>query len=120
LSPYGVTGNELEMKGMQEVRFRLKDREFHHHFCVCSLPTEADGILGMDFLSKGNADLNLEKLELRMLKCPKLKHDFVNQRRLVTGTDDRGALTVSVTQIGQHRREGRTSEIRTGEGTRKQ
>ena len=121
VSPYGVTGNELEIKGMQEVKFRLKDREFHYQFCVCSLPTDADGILGMGFLSKRNAELNLEKLELRILKCPKFKHDSVNQRRrLVRGKDDRRALTVFVTQNGQRRRERRIAETRRGEGTRKQ
>ena len=101
LSPYGVTGNELEVEGMQEVKFRLNNCEFHHQFCVCSLPTEADGILGMDFLSKRDAELNLEKLELRMLKCFKFKHEAANQRRrVVRGKDESRALTVFVTQKG--------------------
>jgi len=61
LAPFGVMGNELEIKGIQEVEFQLEDRKFRHGFCVCSLPTDADGIIGMDFLSERNADLNLEK-----------------------------------------------------------
>ena len=74
LSPFGVTGNQLEVQGTQEVKFQLNDREFCHQFCVCLLQTEADGILGMDFLSERNANLNLDKLQLRLQKGASVKH----------------------------------------------
>ena len=61
LSPFGVAGKELEIHGIQEVTFHLNGRKFSHQFCVCSLPTDADGIIGMDILAEKNADLNLEK-----------------------------------------------------------
>ena len=59
LSPFGVTGNELQIMGVQEVEFYLNGKKFRHQFCVCALPTKADGIVGMDFLSERNVDLNL-------------------------------------------------------------
>jgi hypothetical protein len=59
LSTFGVKGKELEIKGVQEVLFHLGGKKFSHQFCVCSLPTEADGILGVDFLAGKNVDLNL-------------------------------------------------------------
>jgi hypothetical protein len=55
-SPFGVTGKELEIKGVQDVLFHLGGKKFSHQFCVCSLPTEADGILGVDFLAGKKAD----------------------------------------------------------------
>jgi hypothetical protein len=61
VSPFGVTGKELEIQGIQEVTFHLNGRKFSYQFCVCSLPTEADGIIGMDYLAEKNADLNLKK-----------------------------------------------------------
>jgi hypothetical protein len=60
LCPFGVTGKELEIKGIQDVLFHLGGKRFSHQLCVCSLPTEADGILGVDFLAGKKADLNLE------------------------------------------------------------
>jgi hypothetical protein len=49
LSLFGVTGKELEIKGIQDVLFYLGGQKFSHQFCVCSLPTKADGILGRIF-----------------------------------------------------------------------
>jgi len=43
---------------------------------VCSLPTDADGIIGMDFLAEKNAALNLEKSQLRLLTTAKFKRGF--------------------------------------------
>ena len=50
MRPYGVTGETIDVKGRQAVSFVLGGREFNHQFLVCSLPTDADGLLGMDFL----------------------------------------------------------------------
>lgn len=49
LSPFGVTGDELEIKGQQEVVFSVQNVNYQHRFLVCSLSTKAAGILGMDF-----------------------------------------------------------------------
>jgi hypothetical protein len=93
--------------GIQEVEFYLNDRRFCHHFCVCLLPTHADGIVGMDFLSERNADLNMGNLELRLLKGSNFLHGPVGQRiwqpRSETGSPD---LTVFITQNSRHIREG--------------
>jgi hypothetical protein len=51
LSPFGVTGKGLEIKGVQDVLFHLGGKKFSHQFCVCSIPMQADGILGVDFLA---------------------------------------------------------------------
>ena len=51
MRPYGITGETLDVNGRQAVSFILGGREFNHQFLVCSLPTDADGLLGMDFLT---------------------------------------------------------------------
>ena len=99
ISPFGVTGNQLEIQGTQEVKFQLNRREFCHQFCVCLLPTEADGILGMDFFADKNAELDLGKLQLRLKKGASMKHGYENQRmRQARSEADCVALTVFTTQ----------------------
>jgi hypothetical protein len=49
MRPYGVTGETLVVKGRQIVSFVLGGREFNHQFLVCTFPTEAEVLLGMDF-----------------------------------------------------------------------
>ena len=44
------------------------------------LPTEADGILGLDFFADKNAELDLGKLQLRLKKGASIKHGYENQR----------------------------------------
>ena len=46
IKPYGVTGEALDVKERQSLSFMLGGQEFHHSFLVCSLPTDAAGILG--------------------------------------------------------------------------
>ena len=79
LIPFGVTGKEREMRGTQDVKFWLNNREFSHQFCVCSLPTDADGIIAMDFLSERNASENLKSLELRLSKHTCFKQRFQSE-----------------------------------------
>ena len=50
--PHGVTGDLLDIKGLQSASFSLNGRDYTHAFLVCSLPTEAAGLLGTDFLKK--------------------------------------------------------------------
>jgi len=66
----------------------LGGREFNHQFLVCSLPTDADGLLGMHFLKVSGAivDLECNKMSLTDIgKMPRAKGTTLN-----TGT----ALTV--------------------------
>jgi len=56
--PYGVTGEVLDIKGRQAVSFQLNGREFKHTFLVCSLPTEAAGIRGTDFMTQAGVMIN--------------------------------------------------------------
>ena len=52
LRPFGVTGETLDIKGRELVSFTLGGREFDHRFLVCHLPTEAAGLIGIDFLER--------------------------------------------------------------------
>jgi hypothetical protein len=69
--PYGVTGETLDVKGRQAVSFVLGGREFNHQFLVCSLPIEAAGLLGLDFLKESGAIVNLECIKCRLLTLGK-------------------------------------------------
>ena len=60
VTPLGVTGDELQVKGDQRVTFTVNGEEFVHVSCVCTIATEADAILGMDFLRKAEACLILK------------------------------------------------------------
>ena len=116
LSPFGVTGNELEIKGVQEVEFYLNNRKFSHQFCVCSLPPDADGFVGMHFLSGKEADLNFRKLELRMSKALKPAHDFVSQGNWqARGRTDRPTLIVFATRTNSRDRDERFPSVRDNE-----
>jgi hypothetical protein len=65
---FGVTGDTLDITGEQDVQFCLENWNYWHTFCVCSLPTEADGILGMDFLSDTSASLDIGRQMLKLQK----------------------------------------------------
>jgi hypothetical protein len=56
---HGVTGEALDIKGIQSFSFSLKVREYTHAFLVCPLPTEAAGLLGTDFLENAGANIAL-------------------------------------------------------------
>jgi hypothetical protein len=81
LSSFCVTGKELEMQGTQEETFYFNGWKFRHQFCVCSLPTGADGIIGTNYLCERNAHLHLEKSQFRLLKGFNFKHGFVGYRK---------------------------------------
>jgi hypothetical protein len=51
IKPYGVKGEKLDIQGRQSVNFTVGN-EYRHMFLVCPLPTQADGLLGIDFLEK--------------------------------------------------------------------
>jgi len=52
VKPYGVTGETLEIRGQQTVSYVFNEHQFKHSFYVCSLPTKAAGLIGMDFMEK--------------------------------------------------------------------
>ena len=53
-----MTGEVLDIKGQQTVSFVVERREFSHTFFVCSLPTDAAGLLGTDFLNGAGARID--------------------------------------------------------------
>ena len=57
--PYGVNGKTLT-KDQQSVSYTLNGREYSHTFLICSLPTDAAGLLGTDFLEKTGAVIDLK------------------------------------------------------------
>jgi hypothetical protein len=60
MKPYGVTGETLDIKVQQSLSLVLNGREFNHTFQVCSFPTEAAGILSMDFVKGSGAIIDFE------------------------------------------------------------
>jgi hypothetical protein len=81
--PHGVTGEALDIKGIQSVSFSLRGRKYTHAFLVCPLTTEAAGLLGTDFLENAGAKIDLEcgTLSLahigrvpRVFSVPRAKH----------------------------------------------
>ena len=64
IKPYGVTGKVLDVRRQQSLSFMLGGQEFHYSFFVYSLPTEAAGILGTDFLTESGAVIDVECNEM--------------------------------------------------------
>ena len=93
--------------GVQEVEFYLNGKKFRHQFCVCTLPTKADGIVGMDFLSERKAVLNLADQEFRLEK----NSNSVQRKQQTGGGAEHPALTVFVTQNDRHSREERSQKF---------
>jgi hypothetical protein len=98
VSPIGVTGDELRIQGEKEV-FCINDRNFHHRFSVCSLPTEAHSILGTDYFTNANARLDLESLlELK----PYPRHDRgISEKQSRAVNRDQVAVTIFHAQESQ-------------------
>jgi hypothetical protein len=67
MEPYGVTGDNLDIKGQQTVAFRMNGRRFTHPFLVCSQPTIAAGLLGTDFLSRFGAKLDFDRGKMSII-----------------------------------------------------
>jgi hypothetical protein len=91
----GVMGDALNISGEQNMQFSLNKWNHRHTFCACSLPTEADDILGMDFLPEMVASLDIEKPELRLRKHPMANRSSLSRR--ISGVHvqaDHAALTV--------------------------
>ena len=53
VTPFGVTGDELRVKGEQRVIITINGETYTHEFCVCDLATDADAIVGRFFEENG-------------------------------------------------------------------
>ena len=94
MKPYGVTGKELDIKGRQSVTFEFGGHEFRHTFLVCSLPTDAAGLLGTDFMEGTGAVINFDggKMSLtEVAATPRARVEPSNSRAVLTVfTRDKG------------------------------
>jgi hypothetical protein len=66
LNPIRVMG-DTSLKDKQTTEFRLDNRVFRHRFGLCTLPTEADCLLGTDLLmgTESLMDLANQKLVVK-------------------------------------------------------
>jgi hypothetical protein len=69
LKPFGVTGEFLDVKGRQDVYLEIGGRQFHQTFLVCSLPTDAAGLIGTNFLLENGIVMDLQ---CNVKSCPLL------------------------------------------------
>jgi len=83
-----VTGETLDIKGRQYVSFVLNGREYNHTFLVCSLPTDAAGLLGMDFIKGSGATIDFQCCKMSFADVGRVPHMC---KELFTG---HAALTV--------------------------
>ena len=103
--PYGVTGDELQVKGEQLVKFKIKGEWYSHGFCVCALSMDADAITGTDCLRAMNAKLDSSEEKLWLDKGMRVNHDSLKRRhRESHGTAARAALTVFSATDGRVKR----------------
>ena len=111
VTPFGVTGDELRVKGDQRVTFTINGKELEHVFCVYTIATEADAILGMEFLRKAETCVDFENRKLRLMETVKIDHDLrAGKSCEVRATASRVALTVfSRTDCGGSKRDSRMS-----------
>ena len=95
VTPYGVTGEELRVKGEQRVIFTINGETYTHDFCVCSVATEDDAILGTDFLLKMDARLDFENGKFCLKRADQVGHDHPKRKHCESqGTAAPAALTV--------------------------
>jgi len=66
LEPFGLTGDSLDIVVEQQVSFQIGRITFSHSFLVCILPTSADGIIGLTFLTPRQTTLDLGSLSLKV------------------------------------------------------
>ena len=67
-----MTGEDLDIKGQQSVYFTLNRREYGHTFLICSLPTDAAGLLGTDFFLKTGAVIDLKCVQMSLTDVGKV------------------------------------------------
>jgi hypothetical protein len=64
----GVSWKIVRWQGKNELCFTLNVYVYEHSFGILPLPPKFDGILGVDFLEKMQASINLGKAEIRLKK----------------------------------------------------
>jgi predicted aspartyl protease len=64
--PYVVSGQSLDVEGCQHVSFALGGRQLTHKFLVCALPTQADGLIGIDILKRIGAGVDFSSGKLTL------------------------------------------------------
>jgi hypothetical protein len=68
---YGVTDEVFDIKGRQSVSFVLKRRKIRTHVSsVCSLPTDAAGLLGTVFMAKAGTVIDFECGSMALTATP--------------------------------------------------
>jgi hypothetical protein len=92
LKPFGVTGEALDFRGQQTISITIGGREFKHKFLVCSLPTEAAGLLGTDFMNDAGAKIDFEcgKMSLTDIGRAPLVHTQLSTERAALIVFDQG------------------------------
>jgi len=106
VTPFEVTGDELRVKGEQRVIIIINGETYNHEFCVCDLATEADVIVGRDFLKKMEATLDFEKGTLWLKRTGKVDHDPLRRGRCESRrTAARAAIRVFSREDGCGRQE---------------
>ena len=93
-----MKADELITKGQQLVKFKINGLVHSHKFCVSSLSTNADAILGTDFLAAVELKLDLEGRKLWLFQKSVVGRN-VRERRTDEMRDaaDGAVLTVFLT-----------------------
>jgi predicted aspartyl protease len=60
----GVTGNLLEIRGVQNIEFSIDKKKFCYDFVIAPLDVDYSGILGVDILRYMEARMDLKSNEL--------------------------------------------------------
>ena len=70
-----MTGDVLDIRGQQSVSFVINGCKFKHTFLICTLPTEAAGLVGTDFMASLGAVIDFEGSKMVLptqLKVPQV------------------------------------------------
>ena len=106
VTPYRVTGDELRVRREQRVIFTIKGETYTHDFCVCNVATEADAILGIDYLLKMDSSLDFENGKFCVRRSVEVGHVHPKGERCESqGTAARAPLSVFSHKDGR-RKEG--------------
>jgi hypothetical protein len=88
-------GGRARGYGRTGVRFSVNNCDYRHTFCVCYLPTDADGIFGTRFLARANASLDTGRLVHRLRKSPIANRGpTYRKRNEVNSEADRATRTI--------------------------
>ena len=87
------------------VSFTLKGRQYRHSFLVCSLPTDAAGLLGTDFFEKTGAEINF--------KCGKMSLTDIDLVSRVYSVPPVGYASLTVFAEGKVRHSPQPSKTET-------